>query len=103
MPVYLNGHPELLSHQFKFNHANRITFEDLNQKLKSTLANDQGVQQYDIDRAERINYIVYFKDGTKQLINLKAKVKNWKVFKATDIKKNRYGFEILIKEGISQA
>nr|WP_276131218.1 MAP domain-containing protein [Staphylococcus argenteus] len=34
-----------------------------------------------------MNYIVYFKDGTKQLINLKAKVKNWKVFKATDIKK----------------
>ncbi|MDR7620163.1 MAP domain-containing protein [Staphylococcus argenteus] len=87
MPVYLNGHPELLSHHFRFTHANRITFEDLNLKLKSTLANDQGVQQSDIDGAERIKYKVYFKDGTSEVIDLKAKVKNWKVFKATDIKK----------------
>ncbi|CCE59620.1 protein MAP (pseudogene) [Staphylococcus argenteus] len=87
IPVYLNGHPELLSHHFRFTHANRITFEDLNLKLKSTLANDQGVQQSDIDGAERIKYKVYFKDGTSEVIDLKAKVKNWKVFKATDIKK----------------
>ncbi|BBD86709.1 protein MAP (pseudogene) [Staphylococcus argenteus] len=59
----------------------------MNLKLKSTLANDQGVQQSDIDGAERIKYKVYFKDGTSEVIDLKAKVKNWKVFKATDIKK----------------
>ena len=65
----------------------------MNLKLKSTLANDQGVQQSDIDGAERIKYKVYFKDGTSEVIDLKAKVKIGKYLKRQTLK-NRYGFEI---------
>ncbi|MCS5347843.1 MAP domain-containing protein [Staphylococcus aureus] len=86
-PVKINGFSNLVSNEFVFYNPSKITINDLNLKLKSALANDQGVKQYDIDGAEFVKYKVYFKDGSSKVVDLKVASKSSKVFKATDIKK----------------
>ncbi|HHV8920842.1 TPA: extracellular adherence protein Eap/Map [Staphylococcus aureus] len=84
IPVTLNGHSGLVTSDFVFQHANKITLNDLSVKLKSALAYDQGITNRDIAGAE---YKVYFKDGSSKYVDLRSNVHHSKVFKATDIKK----------------
>ncbi len=87
IPVTLNGHSGLVTSDFVFQHANKITLNDLSVKLKSALAYDQGITHRDIAGAERAVYKVYFKDGSSKYVDLRSNVHHSKVFKATDIKK----------------
>ncbi|MDM5673457.1 MAP domain-containing protein, partial [Staphylococcus aureus] len=67
--------------------ASKITINDLSIKLKSAMANDQGITKHDIGLAERAVYKVYFKNGSSKYVDLKTEYKDERVFKATDIKK----------------
>ncbi|HEI7352995.1 TPA: extracellular adherence protein Eap/Map [Staphylococcus aureus] len=87
IPVTLNGHSGLVTSDFVFQHANKITLNDLSVKLKSALAYDQGITNRDIAGAERAVYKVYFKNGSSKYVDLRFNVHHSKVFKATDIKK----------------
>ncbi|MBR8994168.1 MAP domain-containing protein, partial [Staphylococcus aureus] len=82
-----NKFENIVSNEFVFYNASKITINDLSIKLKSAMANDQGITKHDIGLAERTVYKVYFKDGSSKFVDLKAAKQDSKVFKATDIKK----------------
>ncbi|WP_409481366.1 extracellular adherence protein Eap/Map [Staphylococcus aureus] len=86
-PVTINKFENLVSNEFVFYNASKITINDLSIKLKSAMANDQGITKHDIGLAERAVYKVYFKNGSSKYVDLKTEYKDGKVFKATDIKK----------------
>ncbi|WP_078368693.1 extracellular adherence protein Eap/Map [Staphylococcus aureus] len=86
-PVTINKFENIVSNEFVFYNARKITINDLSTKLKSAMANDQGITKHDIGLAERAVYKVYFKNGSSKYVDLKTEYKDRKVFKATDIKK----------------
>ncbi|NFW01654.1 MAP domain-containing protein, partial [Staphylococcus aureus] len=86
-PVTINKFENIVSNEFVFYNASKITINDLSIKLKSAMANDQGITKHDIGLAERAVYKVYFKNGSSKYVDLKTEYKDGKVFKATDIKK----------------
>ncbi|HCW7194987.1 TPA: extracellular adherence protein Eap/Map [Staphylococcus aureus] len=86
-PVTINKFENIVSNEFVFYNASKITINDLSIKLKSAMANDQGITKHDIGLAERAVYKVYFKNGSSKYIDLKTEYKDERVFKATDIKK----------------
>ncbi|HDD5882102.1 TPA: extracellular adherence protein Eap/Map [Staphylococcus aureus] len=86
-PVTINKFENIVSNEFMFYNASKITINDLSTKLKSAMANDQGITKHDIGLAERAVYKVYFKNGSSKYVDLKTEYKDRKVFKATDIKK----------------
>ncbi|HDD4347991.1 TPA: extracellular adherence protein Eap/Map, partial [Staphylococcus aureus] len=86
-PVTINKFENIVSNLFVFYNASKITINDLSTKLKSAMANDQGITKHDIGLAERAVYKVYFKNGSSKYVDLKTEYKDRKVFKATDIKK----------------
>ncbi|HDA6812131.1 TPA: MAP domain-containing protein, partial [Staphylococcus aureus] len=86
-PVTINKFENIVSNEFVFYNASKITINDLSIKLKSLIANDQGITKHDIELAERAVYKVYFKNGSSKYVDLKTEYKDERVFKATDIKK----------------
>ncbi|MFH6144686.1 extracellular adherence protein Eap/Map [Staphylococcus aureus] len=86
-PVTINKFENIVSNEFVFYNASQITINDLSIKLKSAIANDQGITKHDIELAERAVYKVYFKNGSSKYVDLKTEYKDERVFKATDIKK----------------
>ncbi|HHM3696335.1 TPA: extracellular adherence protein Eap/Map [Staphylococcus aureus] len=86
-PVTINKFENIVSNEFVFYNASKITINDLSIKLKSAMANDQGITKHDIGVAERAVYKVYFKNGSSKYVDLKTEYKDERVFKATDIKK----------------
>ncbi|HGO3149529.1 TPA: extracellular adherence protein Eap/Map [Staphylococcus aureus] len=86
-PVTINKFENIVSNEFVFYNASKITINDLSIKLKSAMANDQGITKHDIGLAERAVYKVYFKNGSSKYVYLKTEYKDERVFKATDIKK----------------
>ncbi|HFE5404458.1 TPA: extracellular adherence protein Eap/Map [Staphylococcus aureus] len=86
-PVTINKFENIVSNEFVFYNASKITINDLSTKLKSAMANDQGITKHDIGLVERAVYKVYFKNGSSKYVDLKTEYKDRKVFKATDIKK----------------
>ncbi|CAC6832496.1 TPA: extracellular adherence protein Eap/Map [Staphylococcus aureus] len=86
-PVTINKFENIVSNEFVFYNASKITINDLSTKLKSAMANDQGITKHDIGLAEHAVYKVYFKNGSSKYVDLKTEYKDRKVFKATDIKK----------------
>ncbi|HDB0994256.1 TPA: extracellular adherence protein Eap/Map [Staphylococcus aureus] len=85
--VTINKFENIVSNEFVFYNASKITINDLSIKLKSAMANDQGITKHDIGLAERAVYKVYFKNGSSKYVDLKTEYKDERVFKATDIKK----------------
>ncbi|HDG8297178.1 TPA: extracellular adherence protein Eap/Map [Staphylococcus aureus] len=86
-PVTINKFENIVSNEFVFYNASKITINDLSIKLKSAMANDQGITKHDIGLAERAVYKVYFKNSSSKYVDLKTEYKDERVFKATDIKK----------------
>ncbi|EVH96114.1 TPA: extracellular adherence protein Eap/Map [Staphylococcus aureus] len=86
-PVTINKFENIVSNEFVFYNASKNTINDLSIKLKSAMANDQGITKHDIGLAERAVYKVYFKNGSSKYVDLKTEYKDERVFKATDIKK----------------
>ncbi|EMH1768994.1 extracellular adherence protein Eap/Map [Staphylococcus aureus] len=86
-PVTINKFENIVLNEFVFYNASKITINDLSIKLKSAMANDQGITKHDIGLAERAVYKVYFKNGSSKYVDLKTEYKDERVFKATDIKK----------------
>ncbi|WP_436411345.1 extracellular adherence protein Eap/Map [Staphylococcus aureus] len=86
-PVTINKFENIVSNEFVFYNASKITINDLSIKLKSAMANDQGITKHDIGLAECAVYKVYFKNGSSKYVDLKTEYKDERVFKATDIKK----------------
>ncbi len=85
--VTINGFSNVVSNEFGFYNANKITINDVNKKLKSTLTNDQGISIHDIGLESHAKYKVYFKDGSSKYVDLKTEYKDSKVFKTTNIKR----------------
>lgn len=70
-PVTINKFENIVSNEFVFYNASKITINDLSIKLKSAIANDQGITKHDIELAERAVYKVYFKNGFVKICRLK--------------------------------
>ncbi|EVJ75137.1 MAP domain-containing protein [Staphylococcus aureus] len=86
-PVTINKFENIVSNEFVFYNASKITINDLSIKLKSAMANDQGITKHDIGLAERAVYKVYFKNGGKRILNLNSDIFTPNLFSAKDIKK----------------
>ncbi|HEA4311926.1 TPA: extracellular adherence protein Eap/Map, partial [Staphylococcus aureus] len=69
-PVTINKFENIVSNEFVFYNASKITINDLSTKLKSAMANDQGITKHDIGLAERAVYKVYFKNGSSKYVDL---------------------------------
>ncbi|WP_309143960.1 MAP domain-containing protein [Staphylococcus aureus] len=70
-PVTINKFENIVSNEFVFYNASKITINDLSIKLKSAMANDQGITKHDIGLAERAVYKVYFKKWFVKICRLK--------------------------------
>ncbi|EYO85620.1 membrane protein [Staphylococcus aureus DAR5875] len=86
-PVTINKFENIVSNEFVFYNASKITINDLSIKLKSAMANDQGITKHDIGLAERAVYKVYFKNGSSKYVDLKTEYKDERVFKELTLKR----------------
>ena len=85
-PVTINKFENIVSNEFVFYNASKITINDLSTKLKSAMANDQGITKHDIGLAERAVYKVYFKNGSSKYVDLKLSIKIEKYLKQLTLK-----------------
>ena len=85
-PVTINKFENIVSNEFVFYNASKITINDLSIKLKSAIANDQGITKHDIELAERAVYKVYFKNGSSKYVDLKLSIKMKEYLKQLTLK-----------------
>lgn len=86
-PVTINKFENIVSNEFVFYNASKITINDLSIKLKSAIANDQGITKHDIELAERAVYKVYFKNGSSKYVDLKLSIKMKEYLKQLTLKR----------------
>ena len=86
-PVTINKFENIVSNEFVFYNASKITINDLSIKLKSAMANDQGITKHDIGLAERAVYKVYFKNGSSKYVDLKLSIKMKEYLKQLTLKR----------------
>ena len=86
-PVTINKFENIVSNEFVFYNASKITINDLSIKLKSAMANDRGITKHDIGLAERAVYKVYFKNGSSKYVDLKLSIKMKEYLKQLTLKR----------------
>ncbi|MBE2157444.1 MAP domain-containing protein [Staphylococcus argenteus] len=64
-----------------------VSYKDLTYKVKSVLKYDRGVSDIDVSNAKKASYTVFYKNGTKKVVDLKSDIFSGNLFRARDIKK----------------
>ncbi len=73
--------------KLKISNKQLISYKYLNDKVKSVLKSERGISDLDLKFAKQAKYTVYFKNGKKQVVNLKSDIFTPNLFSAKDIKK----------------
>ncbi|CAA3805576.1 MHC class II analog (pseudogene) [Staphylococcus aureus] len=82
-----NGTSTPILSKLKISNKQLISYKYLNDKVKSVLKSERGISDLDLKFAKQAKYTVYFKNGKKQVVNLKSDIFTPNLFSAKDIKK----------------
>ncbi|MGX7588005.1 extracellular adherence protein Eap/Map [Staphylococcus aureus] len=85
--IAVNGTSTLILSKLKISNKQLISYKYLNDKVKSVLKSERGISDLDLKFAKQAKYTVYFKNGKKQVVNLKSDIFTPNLFSAKDIKK----------------
>ncbi|HCV2397009.1 TPA: extracellular adherence protein Eap/Map [Staphylococcus aureus] len=85
--ITVNGTSQNILSNLTFNKNQQISYKYLNDKVKSVLKSERGISDLDLKFAKQAKYTVYFKNGKKQVVNLKSDIFTPNLFSAKDIKK----------------
>ncbi|CXQ27547.1 TPA: extracellular adherence protein Eap/Map [Staphylococcus aureus] len=85
--IAVNGTSTPILSKLKISNKQLISYKYLNDKVKSVLKNERGISDLDLKFAKQAKYTVYFKNGKKQVVNLKSDIFTPNLFSAKDIKK----------------
>ncbi|HDB3011023.1 TPA: extracellular adherence protein Eap/Map [Staphylococcus aureus] len=85
--IAVNGTSTPILSKLKISNKQLISYKYLNDKVKSVLKSERGISDLDLKFAKQAKYTVYFKNGTKQVVNLKSDIFTPNLFSAKDIKK----------------
>ncbi|EOA8420017.1 extracellular adherence protein Eap/Map [Staphylococcus aureus] len=93
--IAVNGTSTPILSKLKISNKQLISYKYLNDKVKSVLKSERGISDLDLKFAKQAKYTVYFKNGKKQVVNLKSDIFTPNLFSAKDIKK----IDIDVKKG----
>ncbi|EOB9474335.1 extracellular adherence protein Eap/Map [Staphylococcus aureus] len=93
--IAVNGTSTPILSKLKISNKQLISYKYLNDKVKSVLKSERGISDLDLKFAKQAKYTVYFKNGKKQVVNLKSDIFTPNLFSAKDIKK----IDIDVKNG----
>ncbi|MEC7024975.1 extracellular adherence protein Eap/Map [Staphylococcus aureus] len=85
--IAVNGTSTPILSNLKISNKQLISYKYLNDKVKSVLKSERGISDLDLKFAKQAKYTVYFKNGKKQVVNLKSDIFTPNLFSAKDIKK----------------
>ncbi|HEE9808054.1 TPA: extracellular adherence protein Eap/Map [Staphylococcus aureus] len=85
--IAVNGTSTPILSKLKISNKQLISYKYLNDKVKSVLKSERGISDLDLKFAKQAKYTVYFKNGKKQVVNLKSDIFTTNLFSAKDIKK----------------
>ncbi|HDL0613202.1 TPA: extracellular adherence protein Eap/Map [Staphylococcus aureus] len=85
--IAVNGTSTPILSKLKISNKQLISYKYLNDKVKSVLKSERGISDLDLKFAKQAKYTVYFKNGKKQVVNLKSGIFTPNLFSAKDIKK----------------
>ncbi|HDJ2261975.1 extracellular adherence protein Eap/Map [Staphylococcus aureus] len=85
--IAVNGTSTPILSKLKVSNKQLISYKYLNDKVKSVLKSERGISDLDLKFAKQAKYTVYFKNGKKQVVNLKSDIFTPNLFSAKDIKK----------------
>ncbi|HGZ6707876.1 TPA: extracellular adherence protein Eap/Map [Staphylococcus aureus] len=85
--IAVNGTSTPILSKLKISNKQLISYKYLNDKVKSVLKSERGISDLDLKFAQQAKYTVYFKNGKKQVVNLKSDIFTPNLFSAKDIKK----------------
>ncbi|EVO20840.1 membrane protein [Staphylococcus aureus M1035] len=85
--IAVNGTSTPILSKLKISNKQLISYKYLNDKVKSELKSERGISDLDLKFAKQAKYTVYFKNGKKQVVNLKSDIFTPNLFSAKDIKK----------------
>ncbi|HHM3627338.1 TPA: extracellular adherence protein Eap/Map [Staphylococcus aureus] len=85
--IAVNGASTPILSKLKISNKQLISYKYLNDKVKSVLKSERGISDLDLKFAKQAKYTVYFKNGKKQVVNLKSDIFTPNLFSAKDIKK----------------
>ncbi|HDP2929647.1 TPA: extracellular adherence protein Eap/Map [Staphylococcus aureus] len=85
--IAVNGTSTPILSKLKISNKQLISYKYLNDKVKSVLKSERGISDLDLKFAKQAKYTVYFKNGKKQVVNLKSDIFIPNLFSAKDIKK----------------
>ncbi|HCW9269420.1 TPA: extracellular adherence protein Eap/Map, partial [Staphylococcus aureus] len=84
--IAVNGTSTPILSKLKISNKQLISYKYLNDKVKSVLKSERGISDLDLKFAKQAKYTVYFKNGKKQVVNLKSDIFTPNLFSAKDIK-----------------
>ncbi|HDD0446371.1 TPA: extracellular adherence protein Eap/Map [Staphylococcus aureus] len=85
--IAVNGTSTPILSKLKISNKQLISYKYLNDKVKSVLKSERGISDLDLKFGKQAKYTVYFKNGKKQVVNLKSDIFTPNLFSAKDIKK----------------
>ncbi|HDB1852224.1 TPA: extracellular adherence protein Eap/Map [Staphylococcus aureus] len=85
--IAVNGTSTPILSKLKISNKQLISYKYLNDKVKSVLKSERGISDLDLKFVKQAKYTVYFKNGKKQVVNLKSDIFTPNLFSAKDIKK----------------
>ncbi|HCY0313148.1 TPA: extracellular adherence protein Eap/Map [Staphylococcus aureus] len=85
--IAVNGTSTPILSKLKISNKQLISYKYLNDKVKSVLKSERGISDLDLKFAKQAKYTVHFKNGKKQVVNLKSDIFTPNLFSAKDIKK----------------
>ncbi len=85
--IAVNGTSTPILSKLKLSQKELIGYKYLNDKVKSVLKSERGISDLDLKFAKQAKYTVHFKNGKKQVVNLKSDIFTPNLFSAKDIKK----------------
>lgn len=85
--IAVNGTSTPILSKLKISNKQLISYQDLNKIVKSVLKHDRGINDIELKFAKKAKYTVHFKNGKKQVVDLKSNIFTRNLFSTKDIKK----------------
>ncbi|HHW7929523.1 TPA: extracellular adherence protein Eap/Map [Staphylococcus aureus] len=84
--ITVNGTSQNILSSLTFNKNQNISYKDLEDRVKSVLKSDRGISDIDLRLSKQAKYTVYFKNGAKRVIDLKAGIYTADLINTSEIK-----------------
>ncbi|MCM0451180.1 extracellular adherence protein Eap/Map [Staphylococcus aureus] len=85
--IAVNGTSTPILSKLKLSNKQLIGYQDLNEKVKSVLKHDRGINDIALKFAKQAKYTIHFKNGKTQVVDLKSDIFTRNLFSVKDIKK----------------